>query len=273
MLRYRTVVASGSGNTISVMVVGPETPTTKTPVWFVHPTNLRKEFWLDVIREIAVDRVCYAVDSAGHGESSDSVEYGVEAWVADHRDVILALGLDRLHLVGGSLGGAIIVGLAGELPEVVTGLASFGGCLFSTPAPPGETPALIAMMEDLGVEKAFEQVAVDATAPGTAPDILATVHHLTNRHGLDTIRALWGPTIASDASRWAPAVRCPALIVNGEFDATCTPAHGRLMADAVRGTFVEMAGVGHLPALEDPTGTLALLLPHLDAAEPGEAAA
>jgi 3-oxoadipate enol-lactonase len=242
MLSYQYVKTTTHGNRISVLAVGPETPTTLPPVYFVHPINLRKEFWLDVIRELAVDRVCYAADSAGHGESSDSAEYGIEVWVRDHVEVIEALGLDQVHLVGGSLGGAIIVGIAAELPDRVLSLASFG-------------------------------VAIAATAPGTAADIVETVFYLTNAHGTETIRNLWAGTMASDASRWAPDVTCAALIVNGEFDTTCTPAMGQVLADAVRGTFAPMPGLGHLPALEDATATLALLTPHLVAAEAAAEAA
>ncbi len=267
MLRYRYITTPTHGNRISVLTVGPEAPAAKTPIYFVHPINLRKEFWLDVIRELAQDRVCYAVDSAGHGESSDSAEYGIEVWVRDHVEVIEALGLSRTHLVGGSLGGAIIVGIAAELPARVASLASFGGRLLPDSVGDGDAPDLLTMLAERGRDEVFHDVAVAATAPGTAADIVETVWYLTNTH-LDALQDIWASTIASDASRWAPGVSCPALVVNGEFDTTCTPSMGRTMAAAIEGTFVQMAGRGHLPALEDPTGTLELLLGHLTAAEP-----
>jgi pimeloyl-ACP methyl ester carboxylesterase len=267
MLRYQYLTTATHANRISVLTVGPETPAALPPVYFVHPINLRKEFWLDVIRELAVDRVCYAVDSAGHGESSDSEEYGIEVWVRDHVEVIEALGLDQVHLVGGSLGGAIIVGIAAELPDRVMSLASFGGRLLPDALGDGAAPDLVTLLEKRGRDEVFHDVAIAATAPGTAADIVETVFYLTNAHGTETIRNLWAATIASDASRWAPDVTCTALIVNGEFDTTCTPAMGRALADAVRGTFAPMPGLGHLPAIEDPAATLALLNPHLAAAE------
>jgi pimeloyl-ACP methyl ester carboxylesterase len=267
VLRYSYITTATHGNCISVLAFGPETPTVLPPVYFVHPINLRKEFWLDVMRELAVDRMCYAVDSAGHGESSDSAEYGIEVWVRDHVEVIEALGLEQLHLVGGSLGGAIIVGIAAELPDRTLSLASFGGRLLPDALGDGDAPDLVTLLEQRGRDEVFHEVAIAATAPGTAADIVETVFYLTNAHGTETIRNLWAGTIASDASRWAPDVKCTALIVNGEFDATCTPEMGRVLADAVRGTFVGMPGLGHLPALEDPSATLALITANLTVAE------
>jgi 3-oxoadipate enol-lactonase len=273
VLRYSYVTTPTHGNRLSVLAFGPEGPAARPPVYFVHPINLRKEFWLDIIRELAVDRVCYGVDSAGHGESSDSAEYGIEVWVRDHVETIEALGLEQVHLVGGSLGGAIIVGIAAELPDRVLSLASFGGRLLPDAAGDGDAPDLVTLLEQRGRDEVFRDVSVAATAPGTAPDIVETVFRLTNSHSTESIRRLWAKTLASDASRWAPDVKCPALIVNGEFDATCTPAMGQVLADAVRGTFVAMSGLGHLPAIEDPTATLGLLNPHLAAAEASEGAA
>lgn len=266
MLRYHTITTRTHGNRISVLQFGPETPSA-APLYFVHPINLRKEFWLDIIRELAVDRTCYAADSAGHGESSDSADYGIEVWVRDHVEVIEALGLERVHVVGGSLGGAIIVGIAAELPDRVLSLASFGGRLLPDAAGDGDAPGLVALLGQRDRDEVFRDVSVAATAPGTAPDVIETVFHLTNSHSIGAIRSLWAKTITSDASRWAPDVKCPALVVNGEFDATCTPHMGQVLASAVRGTFVVMPGTGHLPAIEDPAATLGLLSPHLAVAE------
>jgi 3-oxoadipate enol-lactonase len=268
VLRYQYVSTPTHGNRISVVAFGPEQPSTKPPVYFIHPINLRKEFWFDVIRELALDRVCYAVDSAGHGESSDSADYGIEVWVRDHVEVIQALGLAKVHLVGGSLGGAIILGIAAELPERALSTASFGSPLKPDQGDgDSDAPDLISMLAAGDRDAVFHDVALAATGPDAATDIVDTVWYLTNTHPLDQLRLIWAKTITSDARRWAPDVKCPALVATGEFDATCTPAMGRLLAEAVRGSFVEMPGLGHLPALEDPSATLALLGPHLAAAE------
>jgi pimeloyl-ACP methyl ester carboxylesterase len=267
VLRYQYVTTPTHGNRISVLAVGPDATPTKAPVYFVHPINLRKEFWLDLIRELATDRICYAADSAGHGESSDGAGFGVEVWVRDHVEVIEALGLERVHLVGGSLGGAIIVGIAAELPQRAISLASLGGCIRPEGGGDGAPANLADLVVEQGRAEVFRQIAVAATAPGTSRPILDTVAHLTNSHDVGVLRQVWEQTLASDARRWAPGVGCPALIANGEFDTTCSPDVGRTMAEAVRGRFVLLPGLGHLPALEDPVATLALLEPHFKAAE------
>jgi pimeloyl-ACP methyl ester carboxylesterase len=65
-----------------------------------------------------------AIDLRGHGDSSwhPKGEYGVECHIADLLEVIDALRLDRLVLVGHSLGGEIAIRIAAARPESVIGL-------------------------------------------------------------------------------------------------------------------------------------------------------
>ncbi|HEY2557944.1 MAG TPA: alpha/beta hydrolase [Diaminobutyricibacter sp.] len=60
------------------------------------------------------------------------------------------------------------------------------------------------------------------------------------------------------------AVQVPVLIVWGESDRIVTPAYGRAVARAVPGAqFVEIPEAGHLPHLEAPEGTWAVIDPFL----------
>ncbi len=267
MLRFSHLTTTTHQNRISVLQIGPDEITDKAPIFLAHPINLRKECWLDMIRELAVDRLCVAVDHAGHGESADAEEYGIHVWVQDCVEVIDALGLERLHAVGGSLGGPITVGIAAERPDRVLSITSLGGRLSPDPVEGANAPDVIGMMAERGRDAMFLDVARAAIAPGSPQELVDTVFYLLNSHPEGTIREIWAATSRSDAAGWAPKVSCPALIVNGVFDATCTPAMGRVLADAVGGRFVEMAGVGHLPALEDCPGALALVSPHIAEAE------
>jgi len=57
------------------------------------------------------------------------------------------------------------------------------------------------------------------------------------------------------------AVKCPSLVVAGQYDFICGPAWNRPIAAAIPAArFVEIADVGHLPQYEQPDGFRAALL-------------
>ena len=60
--------------------------------------------------------------------------------------------------------------------------------------------------------------------------------------------------------------RSLALVAFGESDRIVTPAYGRAVADAIPGAeFAEVPAAGHLPHLENPGATWAVIDPFLAA--------
>ncbi|HEX4816647.1 MAG TPA: alpha/beta hydrolase [Nonomuraea sp.] len=263
MLRYGTV-RTRRGNTIAFAVHGSGDTAGRAPIFLVHPINLRKECWLDLVPALAGDRPCVAVDLAGHGESTDDDEFTLDGWLADCVDVVAALGLERFHAVGGSLGGTIALCLAAELPANVLSVTAMGGDLGDEPV----TDPAIGDEADVGsVEDLFAGLAVAALAPGAPASLVTTVRHLTNTHGMPIVAGVLRAAEAADAMAWVPRVRCPVLVLTGEFDTTATPDAGERMAEAVGGRHVVLRDVGHLPMLESVTAVVGELLPHLAGAE------
>ncbi|MCP9950915.1 alpha/beta fold hydrolase [Actinomadura madurae] len=268
MLRYGTL-RTRRGNDVAYAVLGTDrrdgvADAGGAPVFLVHPINLRKECWLGLLPALSGDRLCVMVDLAGHGESGDDGTYTLEGWVSDCLDVAASLRLDRFHLVGGSLGGAIALCLAAELPEQALSVTAMGSDLGDEP--PGG-PGLEAMLDSMTVDEMFARLAVEALAPDRPEALVTTVRHLTNAHGEPVVRGALRAAHTADATAWAPRVRCPTLVLTGEFDTACPPEAGRRMAAGVAGRHQILDGVGHLPMIEDPPAVLRVLLPHLEAAE------
>lgn len=259
------------GNDVAFAAVGADRldgtePGGGAPIFLVHPINLRKECWLGLVPALAGDRLCVAVDLPGHGESGDDDTCTLESWVSDCRDVALSLRLDRFHLVGGSLGGAIALCLAAELPERALSVTAMGSALGEAP-PGGRGPSLETRLDSMAVNELFDRLAVEAVAPDSPEALVATVRHLTNTHGERVVRRVLRAAHTADATAWAPRVRCPKLVLTGEFDTGCPPEAGRRMAAGGTGRHRVLHGLGHLPMIEDPRAVLRVLLPHLEAAE------
>lgn len=260
MLRLRSIETSRD-NSIGVTTVSPANGADERPaVLLIHPINMRKECWLGLLPALAADRRCVLVDLAGHGESTDD-DFSLEAWVADCADVAERLRLTDLHVVGGSLGGAIAVGLAATAPDRVRSVTALGSTVTAEAATP-PAPA-----DAVAVDALFAGLAREAVAPGRPEDVVTTVRLLTNRHGADVVTRVLRAAYAADATRWLRQVHCPVLWATGEHDVTCSPAQGEWIADRLAGTHVLLPGVGHLPMIEDPGLVLEHLLPHLRAAE------
>jgi pimeloyl-ACP methyl ester carboxylesterase len=121
---------------------------------------------------------------------------------------------------------------------------------------PGADHALLDLVDRSTVDDLFATLAVEAVAPGSPPELVTTVRHLTNRHGKPIVRRVLEAAGAADGEPWLSRVRCPALVLTGEHDASCTPADGAKLAARVGGRAEILPGLGHLPMLEDAGAVL-----------------
>lgn len=89
----------------------------------VHGYGGDKNSWLFVQEPLAARHTVYALDLPGHGESSKEVGDGsLASLAAVVMDFLDALGIERAHLVGHSLGGAVITAVAAGVPDRVRSL-------------------------------------------------------------------------------------------------------------------------------------------------------
>jgi pyruvate dehydrogenase E2 component (dihydrolipoamide acetyltransferase) len=102
------------GRQLSYAVLG-DTESGHDPVLFVHGYGGDKNSWLFVQEPIAADRVTYALDLPGHGASSKDVGDGtIETLARAVLGFLDAVGVNRVHLVGHSMGGAAVTALAAD---------------------------------------------------------------------------------------------------------------------------------------------------------------
>ena len=95
-----------------------------TPIVLVHGFGGDLNTWMFIQPTLAEGRRAIAFDLPGHGGSEKQVSAGdVDALTAVLGDVMTALGIERAHLVGHSMGGAIAGVLALHQPERVASLS------------------------------------------------------------------------------------------------------------------------------------------------------
>jgi len=90
---------------------------------FVHCWSCDRSYWSGQAAHFAKSRRIVAIDLAGHGESGlGRQRYSIEAFGADVKAVVDALGLRRVVLVGHSMGGPVTLEAARLMPERVVAL-------------------------------------------------------------------------------------------------------------------------------------------------------
>jgi len=89
----------------------------------VHGWSCDRSYWKEQIEYLSPQYRLVLVDLAGHGESGTGrKDYTMSAFGADVAAVVDSLGLQKVVLVGHSMGGDVIVEAAKKLPGRVVGL-------------------------------------------------------------------------------------------------------------------------------------------------------
>ena len=241
-----------------------------TPVLFLHPINTAGRIWEEVVAALTPARRCLLPDLRGHGRSVLRGPFTVDGYVADALAVLDGLGVERVHAVGGSLGGSVAVALAASAPDRVASIAAFGS-LISLPVSTEDLETVAQTIRTLGTRGYFEDIAPGTLAPQRRPDqeLVARIVAMSVGVGRtpEMVTGILLNALRCDVSAAAEDVDCPTLVVTGEHDAWCTPDIGQAMAKALRCDHTLLAGVGHLAMLEDPGRVAALLTDHFARAQ------
>ncbi len=83
------------------------------PVFLLHGFGARKEFWIAQVSELSKKFKVITLDFRGNGKTDrPNVPYTMEMFVEDLKEFIHFLKIERAHLIGHSLGGAVIQNFA-----------------------------------------------------------------------------------------------------------------------------------------------------------------
>ena len=224
--------------------------------------------WQGVITGFAATHHVVAIDLPGHGQSDvpDPVgtDYSVAGLARAVTEALDQLGLERVTLVGHSLGGAVAMTAALTAPDRVERLV----LVDSTGLGDEISADLVELLDAPPSEDASRALLqLFFHDPRLVLDAGVTEHHtaLTRPGAHAALRAIGGQTFTA-AGRQAvrdsrlDEITQPVLVVWGEHDRVIPAAH----AETARAVLadVEVAiipGTGHAPQVEDPDAFAAVL--------------
>ncbi len=257
-------------------------------VVLIHGIASRAAQWQRVMERLGEHAHVIAPDLLGHGESAKPRgDYSLGSHASGIRDLMAALGHDRISLVGHSLGGGIAMQFAYQFPERVERLmlVNSGGLgrevsfVLRAATLPGSELVLplitSAWVRKAGVELHKLVGRTGRSLPAGLLECMVGFASLadpgTREAFVHTCRAVLdarGQRVDA-RDRLYLAADLPLFVVWGRKDAIIPIAHGEALAATVPGTTLEVfEQSGHFPHLTEPDRLAQVLERWLDDTEP-----
>ena len=229
-------------------------------VLLVHGYGGDRNSWLFLQEPLAARHRVYALDLPGHGTSAKDVGDGSVDLLADAvLGVLDAVGSDRAHLVGHSLGGAVVLAAAARSPGRIASLTLFAPAGFGPSISAGYVRGFAAAQTRRELKPLVGQLFADEqlVTRQVVDDLLAYKW----LDGVDEALAALAETLLDgDEQRIdsAAAVRAlgevvPVTVVWGSADRIIPAEQASSVAAVAPGAAVRVIdGAGHMPHMERP---------------------
>ena len=255
-------------------------------VLLVHGMAGSSATWRAVMPALGADHLVVAPDLLGHGESAKPLgDYSLGAYASGLRDLLGALDVGPVTVVGQSLGGGVAMQLAYQHPELVERLVlvNSGGLgrevswilrALTLPAAEYVMPVVFpGFVREAGdaLGRALVRIGIRAPSLEEVWQAYASLTETANRQSfVRTLRAVidLGGQSVSASDRLYLTAGMPTLIVWGDRDPIIPVAHAYAAHDAMPGSRLEVfEGIGHFPHVECPDAFVAVLLDFLATTE------
>jgi pimeloyl-ACP methyl ester carboxylesterase len=227
------------------------------PLLFISGTSVDRSVWGGQVAHFMGRHRCVTFDNRDVGESAlASAAYTPRDMASDTLGLMDALGLDRAHVIGHSLGGAIAQELVLAAPARVRSLTLVGTwarnddytrALFRTwqRLRARDTREFLEGMLLFGVGHTF----LNTVGLEMLVNMFLTVPH---PQAPEAFRRQVDADLAHDTADRLGAIRCPTLVVGGEEDTIFFREHHEMLAARIpHARLLMLPNVGHSPAIEN----------------------
>ena len=214
--------------------------------------------WLQYLDAISNSAAVYAPTHPGFGRSErpDWLET-ISDLARFYLWMLQELSIDKVHLIGGYMGGWIAAEMAVMCPQVLKSLTLFGTA--GVRPADGEIADIFLLGEDGTLDLAISD-------PGPILTAIESEERDIRIRGREMVtRLCWKPYMHSPSLiHLLPRVNVSTLVVWGESDRVVPVSVGERIASAMPNARLEVIkGAGHMPHIENPGEVIPLLMQHL----------
>jgi pimeloyl-ACP methyl ester carboxylesterase len=281
-LELKSVVVHGYERAYRMAGQGPA-------VLFIHGIGDDSATWLSVLDRLTDGFTVIAPDLLGHGGSArPRADYSVAAYACGMRDLLAALGIERVTVVGHSLGGGVAMQFAYQFPDrcerlVLVGSGGVGPGvhpLLRIAAAPGADlfMPLVGSPPVRMLLRTFSDPLRRLGGMGLGDDLTYVIDKYTRllepesrQSFLRTLRSVvdWRGQVVSMLDRCYLAEGVPTMLIWGSRDRVIPASHAAAAHRAMPDSRLEVfEGAGHFPHHTDPDRFLAVLREFLAETDP-----
>jgi len=204
---------------------------------FVHGIGARKTAWDKVVLHLKDHFTCISYDLRGHGGSpKGELPYSLDVLVEDLEALRLTLNLQKIHIVGHSLGGMIGPKYAKSFPDNVLSVSLLSTAAFRTKEDQSKVMAIVDSMNRKGIEPILNTLTdrwfTDQFIEESYDSVefrLQQVLETDPEVFLEVFR-IYAET---EMSPWLNQIKQPCLVLTGENDGGCNPRLNKLIAESL----------------------------------------
>lgn len=206
-------------------------------VYLVHGIGARKTTWDEVIDGLKDRFTCVSYDLRGHGESPlPPTPYTLDDLVEDLEALRRKLGHQQIHVAGHSLGGMIGPAYARAFPERTLSVGLLSTAAGRSDDDRAKLKSVGDAMEKNGVVETLGTFVArwfTDTFMQAHPELIEARLQQVRDTPTDVFLSVFWIYATTEMAPWLNQVKCPCLVLTGEFDGGCNPRlnefiHGEL---------------------------------------------
>jgi pimeloyl-ACP methyl ester carboxylesterase len=269
--RTRPAMARSGGRIVETPVVAANVAEAGTgpAIVMIHGFGAAIDWWDEIAPALATDHRVIRIDLIGHGGTAAPASgYTIPRQAELVAAVLDRLGVDRVTVIGHSMGGEVATALAERNPARIAAMILIdspptAGTTFTIMTEATMTPVMSELLSRFETDEAIRRGLAQGFAPGfPVPEkFVADLRQLT----YTAFRSAHEDSIAYRTAkptneRLAAVVPVPRLLaLTGTEDAIVPPAHAKYFAQVPGAKIVMIEGAGHSPMVEKPARTLELI--------------
>lgn len=246
---------------MTIAYLNNKEPVDGDTIVLIHGFGANKDNWTRLARELSNEFNVYAIDLPGHGDSSKALDLGYrfEDQVGHLSQILAALDIEKSHMMGNSMGGAITALYAATYPsEVLTAVLFDPAGIFDYDSElvelvmEGDNPLIPAKKGDFKrlIDFALEK---KPFVPWPIYDVMEE-RAIANRDVNQVIfAAIRDSGYESDFRNAITRIDAPVLLIWGKEDRVINYRNADVfVAQIPDARSVLLEGVGHAPMVEVP---------------------